>query len=235
MRDADLAELYGVSTKALNQAVKRNTRRFPQDFMFQLTQAEKLEVVTNCGHLATLKFSKSLPLAFTEHGAIQVANLLNSEQAVDRGVYIVRAFVYLREMSTTNKELALRLDDLENKSELMSTHGMGSGPATRHLGTYRRAWGQVRAPRAWGQVRQPAISELIACRAWGQVRQPAISELICQSEVIGLGPQIAPKKHCLRGMGSGPAQGMGSGPGMQRHGVYHRNCRVTAPSSWSML
>jgi hypothetical protein len=120
MVDADLAELYGVSTKALNQAVKRNARRFPQDFMFQLTQAEKLEVVTNCDHLAKLKFSKSLPLAFTEHGAIQVANVLNSEQAIDMGVYVVRAFVHLREMTTTNKELALRLDDLETKTDLMS-------------------------------------------------------------------------------------------------------------------
>jgi hypothetical protein len=120
MIDADLAELYGVSTKALNQSVKRNARRFPQDFMFQLTPVEKLEVVTGCDHLTKLKFSKSLPLAFTEHGAIQVANVLSSEQAVDMGVYVVRAFVHLREMTTTNKELALRLNELENKTDLMS-------------------------------------------------------------------------------------------------------------------
>jgi hypothetical protein len=85
MIDADLAALYGVPTKALNQAVKRNAGRFPQDFMFQLTPEEKREVVTNCGHLASLKFSKALPLAFTEHGAIQAANVLNSVQAVDMG------------------------------------------------------------------------------------------------------------------------------------------------------
>lgn len=120
MIDADLAELYGVPTKALNQAVKRNARRFPADFMFQLTAAEKLQVVTDCDHLARLKFSKTLPFAFTEHGAIQVANVLNSEQAVDMGVYVVRAFVRLREMIVSNKELALRLDDLENTTELMS-------------------------------------------------------------------------------------------------------------------
>jgi hypothetical protein len=79
---ADLAGLYGVDTKVLNQAVKRNKDRFPFDFMFQLTADEKAEVVTNCDHLAKLKFSKSLPFAFTEHGAIQAANVLSSPEAV---------------------------------------------------------------------------------------------------------------------------------------------------------
>lgn len=69
MLDADLAELYAVQTKALNQAVKRNAERFPEDFMFQLTATEKAEVVTNCDHLARLKYSPSLLYAFTEHGA----------------------------------------------------------------------------------------------------------------------------------------------------------------------
>lgn len=86
MIDADLAELYGVPTKALNQAVKRNQNRFPPDFMFQLTQDEKTEVVTNCDHLTKLKFAKSLPFAFTEHGAIQAANVLSSLQAVEMGI-----------------------------------------------------------------------------------------------------------------------------------------------------
>lgn len=80
MLDADLAVLYGVSTKALNQAVKRNKARFPQDFMFRLTKKEKLEVVTNCDHLERLKFSRTLPFAFTEHGTIMLANVLNSEK-----------------------------------------------------------------------------------------------------------------------------------------------------------
>jgi len=120
MIDADLAELYGVLTKALNQAVKRNAQRFPADFMFQLTIAEKLKVVTDCDHLAKLKFSKALPFAFTEHGAIQAANVLNSEQAINMGVYVVRAFVRLRETVVSNKELALRLDELESKTELIS-------------------------------------------------------------------------------------------------------------------
>jgi hypothetical protein len=120
MIDADLAQLYGVPTKVLNQAVKRNTHRFPPDFIFILTQNEKDEVVANCDHLSKLRFSKSLPFAFTEHGAIQAANVLASQQAIEMGVYVVRAFVRLREMIVTNKELALRLDDLEHKTELMS-------------------------------------------------------------------------------------------------------------------
>jgi hypothetical protein len=78
MIDADLAALYGVPTKALNQAVKRNAARFPSDFMFQLTEPEKSEVVTNCDHLAKLKFSKSLPFVFTEYGAVAIANVLAS-------------------------------------------------------------------------------------------------------------------------------------------------------------
>jgi len=75
MIDADLAQLYGVSTKALNQAVRRNLSRFPDDFMFRLTKTEKQQVVTFCDHLAKLKFSRTLPFAFTEHGTIQAANL----------------------------------------------------------------------------------------------------------------------------------------------------------------
>jgi len=70
MLDADLADLYGVSTKVLNQAVKRNKERFPDEFMFQLTKQEKEEVVTNCDHLKKLRFSYALPFAFTEHGAV---------------------------------------------------------------------------------------------------------------------------------------------------------------------
>lgn len=119
MIDSDLAELYGVATKRLNEQVKRNHERFPSDFMFQLTPAEKQEVVANCDHLAKLKFSKSLPLAFTEHGAIQAANVLASPQAIEVGVYVVRAFVHLRELVVSNTELALRLEELENKTDIM--------------------------------------------------------------------------------------------------------------------
>lgn len=117
MIDADLAALYGVETKRLNEQVKRNQARFPEDFMFQLTADEKAEVVANCDHLANLKFSKTLPYAFTEHGAIQAANVLNSARAAEMSVYVVRAFVRLREMLTSNKELALKLTELETRLE----------------------------------------------------------------------------------------------------------------------
>lgn len=113
--DSDLAELYGVSTKALNQAVKRNFSRFPEDFMFQLTAVEKEEVVTICDHLRNLKFSRTPPYAFTEHGAIQAANVLNSRQAAETGVHVVRAFVRLRQMLISNAELARKLAAMEKK------------------------------------------------------------------------------------------------------------------------
>jgi hypothetical protein len=113
--DSDLAELYGVTTKALNQAVKRNRRRFPRDFMLRLTAKEKARVVANCDHLARLKYSPSLPYAFTEHGTIMVANVLNSPRAVEVGVYVVRAFVKLRQLVVAHKELAHKLDELERK------------------------------------------------------------------------------------------------------------------------
>ncbi len=83
MIDADLAALYGVTTKRLNEQVKRNRERFPHDFMFQLTAAEKAEVVANCDHLRRLKFSPNLPFAFTEHGAIMLATVLNSPKIVN--------------------------------------------------------------------------------------------------------------------------------------------------------
>jgi hypothetical protein len=82
MIDADLAKLYGVTTKRLNEQIKRNRERFPLDFMFQLTSSEKSEVVAKCDHLAKLKFSPQLPYAFTEHGVIMAANVLSSEKAV---------------------------------------------------------------------------------------------------------------------------------------------------------
>lgn len=115
MLDADLAMLYGVPTRVLNQAVRRNLKRFPQDFMFKLTQPEKDQVITICDHLKNLKYAKALPNAFTEHGAIMVASVLNTERAVQISVFVVRAFVKLREMLSTHKELAHKLAALERK------------------------------------------------------------------------------------------------------------------------
>lgn len=120
---ADLTELYGVPTKRLNEQVKRNSARFPDDFISQLTGVDKQDVVANCDHLNKLKFSKTLPFAFTEHGAIQAVNVLNSPQAAEVGVYVVRAFVRLRELLASNKELAQRLDELEQRIEgKLETH-----------------------------------------------------------------------------------------------------------------
>ncbi len=113
--DTDLAELYGVTTKRLNEQLKRNRERFPEDFMFKLTLTEKMEVVANCDHLRKLKFSSTLPNAFTEHGAIMVANILKSKRAVQVSIQVVRAFVKLRTILLNNKELVKKLIALEKK------------------------------------------------------------------------------------------------------------------------
>lgn len=115
MIDKDIAELYGVSTKRLNEQVKRNNKRFPEDFMFQLTQEEKDEVVANCDHLKNLKYSPNLPFAFTEHGAVMLASVLNSDRAIEVNIQIVRIFTQMREMLLTNKDILLKLEQLENK------------------------------------------------------------------------------------------------------------------------
>jgi hypothetical protein len=111
--DTDLAGFYGVPTKRLNQQVKRNRGRFPDDFVFQLTAEEKAEVVAKCDHLTKLKYAKTLPYAFTEHGAIMAAGVLNSERAVEVSIFIVRAFVRLRRAISEHKELAGKIAQLE--------------------------------------------------------------------------------------------------------------------------
>ncbi len=115
MLDADLAELYGVPTKRLNEQVKRNQHRFPPDFMFQLTRPEKAEVVANCDHLRRLKFSPTLPSAFTEHGALMLASVLGSQRAVEVSVFIIRAFVKLQQVLSSHRDLARRADEIEKK------------------------------------------------------------------------------------------------------------------------
>ena len=118
MLDSDLARLYGVSTKRLNEQVKRNRNRFPADFMFRLTAEEKMEVVANCDHLRRIKFSAVLPYAFTEHGAVMQASVLNSYVAVQASVQVVRAFVRLRKILAASTELAEKLDALEQKYDV---------------------------------------------------------------------------------------------------------------------
>ena len=115
MVDADLAELYGVPTKRLSEQVKRNATRFPADFMFRLSAKEKAEVVANCDHLSRLKFSPTRPRVFTEHGALMLASVLNSDVAVKVSVEVVRTFVRMREIVATHADLARKLDALEKK------------------------------------------------------------------------------------------------------------------------
>jgi hypothetical protein len=104
-----------VSTKRLNQQVKRNQKRFPADFCFLLNRTERDEVVANCDHLATLKYSPSMPYAFTEHGALMAASVLNTDRAVEVSLYVVRAFVGLREVLASHVDLERRLKGLEAK------------------------------------------------------------------------------------------------------------------------
>ncbi len=124
--DAELAALYGVTTKRLNEQVRRNLDRFPGDFMFQITTEEAADLKSQ---FATSKAAtgrggrRYLPYVFTEHGAIQAANVLNSPRAVEMGIHVVRAFVQLRELLSSNKQLAKRLDQLEARIEnKLATH-----------------------------------------------------------------------------------------------------------------
>ena len=113
--DVDLAAIYGTDTRSLVQAVKRNLQRFPDDFVFQLTAAEdailRSQIVISKGRGGR----RYAPYAFTEHGAVMAANVLNSERAVAMSVYVVRAFVKLREVLASTSELAEKLDALERK------------------------------------------------------------------------------------------------------------------------
>ncbi len=118
--DADLSALYGVPTKALNQAVKRNSDRFPASFLFQLTAEEARELLRSRSQNVTLKRGqniKYLPRAFTEHGALMAATVLNSPTAIRMSVEIISAFVRLRQMALSVEELARKVHSLERKYE----------------------------------------------------------------------------------------------------------------------
>jgi hypothetical protein len=123
--DSDLAALYGVTTKRLNEQVRRNLGRFPEDFMFYLSDQE---LVGLRSQNATLKTGRGMhrkyrPRVFTEHGAIMAATVLNSERAVEASIYVVRAFVRLRQIVASNTELSQRLDELETRiSQKLETH-----------------------------------------------------------------------------------------------------------------
>jgi hypothetical protein len=113
MLDRDLAMMYGVPTKRLNEQVRRNKSRFPADFMFQLTKKEKNNVVANCDHLRDLKYSYQNPYAFTEQGVAMLSSVLNSEKAIQVNIAIMRAFIKMRQLYFSYKELADKLTVVE--------------------------------------------------------------------------------------------------------------------------
>jgi hypothetical protein len=113
--DRDLAALYEVETRILNRAVQRNVERFPDDFMFQLTLGDTADLAKRQVRLANLKYTRRPPYAFTEHGVIMAASVLNSPRAVEVSVLVVRAFVKLRELLFTHKELAQKFAELESR------------------------------------------------------------------------------------------------------------------------
>jgi len=116
--DVDLAELYGVSIKRLNEQVKRNIRRFPSDFLFRLTRSEysnlRSQFATSSSDHGGRRY---LPHAFTEHGAIMAATVLNSKRAIEMSIFVVRAFVHLREASIANRQIEAKLAELERRLE----------------------------------------------------------------------------------------------------------------------
>src|SRR5208282_858087 len=112
--DADLAKIYGVTTKRLNEAVKRNRERFPSDFAFQLTRQEVGNLRSQFA-TASKRNVRFIPYAFTEHGAIMAATVLNSSQAVQMSLFVVRAFVKMRDTLGSHRELARKLEELEKK------------------------------------------------------------------------------------------------------------------------
>lgn len=119
MLDADLARLYGVATRRLNEQVKRNTERFPEDFAFQLTNQELAILMSQNATSSNARRGhgghRKPPTVFTEHGAIMAASVLNSPRAVEVSVFVVRAFVKLRELSMAHKEIRQKLNELEHK------------------------------------------------------------------------------------------------------------------------
>jgi len=115
MLDYDLATLYAVENRALKQAVRRNIKRFPMDFMFILSASEWTEVITNCDNLGSRKFSPARPYAFTEQGVAMLSSILNSERAILVNIQIMRVFTRLRTMLESHKEIIRKLELLEKK------------------------------------------------------------------------------------------------------------------------
>ena len=164
--DSDLADLYEVDTKRLNEQVKRNADRFPADFMFQLSSAEFADLKSQ---FATSSWGgkRKLPYAFTEHGAIMAASVLNSKRAVEMSVYVVRAFVQLRELLSSQKVLAEQVAKLERRVghhdnslaeiiDALRSLMERPAPAKRGIG-FTAKWGTDKAPPASKAVKKQTL------------------------------------------------------------------------------
>jgi hypothetical protein len=193
MLDADLAEVYGTNTKALNQAVKRNIERSPDDFMFKLTKEELSELVTNCDRFKNLKHSTSLPNAFTEHGALMLASVLKSDIAIHASLEIVRAFVRMREMILANKDLAKKIVSLESKLTKHDGHFKIVFDAIREL--MQASHDQVKKPVGFhvnmdkerAKVLEKAnelVKEMTKLNEEGKLNEKAVKEMLKKSGVI---------------------------------------------------
>lgn len=115
MLDFHIAALYEVETRVLKQQIRRNTERFPADFMFQLSKAEWQELITNCDMLGSLKYSPSTPFAFTEQGIAMLSSILRTKKSVQVNIAVIRTFVQLRKLMDSNKVLAKKIESLEQK------------------------------------------------------------------------------------------------------------------------
>ncbi len=130
--DSDVAELYGVETKAVNQAIKRNPDKFPDGYVFLLSESEKIEVVTNCDHLKKLRFSPELPKAFTEKGLYMLATILKSPQAIKTTIAVIEVFTKIRELS---REVVELVKDHENRERQNSIKQKSSEVLSDIIGT----------------------------------------------------------------------------------------------------
>ncbi len=165
--DADLAELYGVTVKRLNEQVKRNLSRFPSDFLFQLTRAER-EVLRS--QIATSNTShggrRYLPYAFTEHGAIMATTVLNSKRAIQMSLFVVRAFVHIREALATSRQIVVKLAELERRIENHDTNIQELVQAIRQLMAPPARNGQrigFEAPHRAGRTNGSRSISLVRC------------------------------------------------------------------------
>ena len=158
--DADLSELYGVTVKRLNEQVKRNLSRFPSDFLFQLTRSERdvlrSQIATsNTGHGGR----RYLPYAFTEHGAIMAATVLNSTRAIQMSIFVVRAFVHIREALATSRQIVVKLAELERRIENHDTNIRSSSRPFESLWHLRRGMAKGSGLKRHTELERPTAED----------------------------------------------------------------------------